>query len=156
MLSGLKQMQSSGKLERTGSPELLVNRESAIHPNSKIPRDVLSIDRDHSEIVKFGPDDHAYLILRKMLLSAFPQQSEPAEPRGRPDRKGYHGFVPRNMADTCAENVLPENWRPQIAEVRSRGGRRDTAMHPYHMEPTGHIQRAIIRWYLVRDYVHSD
>lgn len=39
---------------RTGPAVLMVTRDSAIHPTPENQEDILSIDADHSEIVKFG------------------------------------------------------------------------------------------------------
>ena len=47
---------------------MLVSRESAIQRGSRNPQDISHIDRDHSNLVKFEPDDIAHFTMRTFVL----------------------------------------------------------------------------------------
>ena len=47
---------------------MLVSRESAIQRGSRNPQDIFHIDRDHSNLVKFEPDEIAYFTVRTFVL----------------------------------------------------------------------------------------
>ena len=51
---------------------MLVSRESAIQRGSRNPQDIFHIDRDHSNLVKFEPDDIAYFTVRTFVLDILP------------------------------------------------------------------------------------
>ena len=55
----LYKLSPSGKWERTGPKEILVKPESAIQRGS-LTSDILPVDQDHSDIVKFAQDDTNY------------------------------------------------------------------------------------------------
>lgn len=46
--------QEASGWRRTGPEVMMVTRDSAIHPTPESQEDILSIDANHSEIVKFG------------------------------------------------------------------------------------------------------
>lgn len=52
----------SGRWEMTGPDAVLVSKASATHcrPWENGSQDICAIDRTHSEMVKFGPEDHEY------------------------------------------------------------------------------------------------
>ena len=55
----LYKLSPSGKWERTGPKAILVKPESAIQRGS-LTSDILPVDQDHSDIVKFAQDDTNY------------------------------------------------------------------------------------------------
>ena len=55
----LDKLSPSGKWERTGPKAILVKPESAIQRGS-LTSDILPVDQDHSDIVKFAQDDTNY------------------------------------------------------------------------------------------------
>lgn len=46
---------------------MLVDRESAIQRGSRFPEDIVQIDRNHSEIVKFSEDDTQYSVIATFI-----------------------------------------------------------------------------------------
>ena len=61
------QVQADGTVLRTGTSEVLVQRESAIQRGSRDPQDVFHIDKDHSNMVKFEQDDINYFVVRNFI-----------------------------------------------------------------------------------------
>lgn len=64
-----------GVWKRGGPYEMLVTRSSAIQRGTR-PLDIIPIDEDHSDIVKFSEHDPAYYIIHSLLRGVKTVQSK--------------------------------------------------------------------------------
>ncbi|OQV02052.1 NACHT domain-containing protein [Cladophialophora immunda] len=74
----LTEMQSNGEAQRTGTSEILVQRDSAVQRSSRDPQDIFHINKNHSDMVKFERNDLNYFIVRNFVreIVASPDASE--------------------------------------------------------------------------------
>lgn len=56
---------------------MLVNKDSAIPPET-LPRNTLAVDKDHSNMVKFGEDDPIYQFVMSFLFGISKNTDSPA------------------------------------------------------------------------------
>ncbi|KIW27208.1 uncharacterized protein PV07_06967 [Cladophialophora immunda] len=63
----LTEMQSNGEAQRTGTSEILVQRDSAVQRSSRDHQDILHINKNHSDMAKFERNDLNYFVVRNFV-----------------------------------------------------------------------------------------
>lgn len=101
-----------GQWVKKGEYRELVELDSAILPGSE-PSDIIAINRDHSELVKFEQDCNDYQVVRQKLHDILKIQQESADG----DDRDMH--APIRMAVTSHLNDTPSGEENDMTALKS-------------------------------------
>jgi hypothetical protein len=110
--SDREQKSTDGTWQRDGPPEIVVARDSAIHKCSS-SHDIISIDQNHSNLVKFADGDSDYVCILHFLQDIGPIARPPSTPLGDQQQQNRNislmrGGKPRQgeISGSLEDNIL--------------------------------------------------
>ncbi|KAB8360563.1 hypothetical protein FH972_024303 [Carpinus fangiana] len=148
--SPLVQIGMDGKLHRTDTHAVLVDRESARHSNSQ-QHDVFAINEDHSNMVKFSRDDENYRLIASCIydLVNTADSSSSSYPSENTENLLQPGLTPETHLP--AEIVRQPHWNHVHPSLQHF----ETFRHHLPKQHPGHLASKDEAWRLYVLYIHE-